>query len=70
MYEYVTLKANNERGIEKLVNQWAEDGWEVVTYAIRPTVAFAILFFAVLTADHVAMIRRPVEFEEEPEEIE
>ena len=58
MYEYITLKASNERRLDDLVNQWSEEGWEVVGYAIRPYGGVFLFVIGLFTADHFAMLRR------------
>ena len=59
MYEYRTVKASNEKWLEKLVNELAAEDWEVVSYAIRPSGGFFLFIVGLLAADHFAMLRRP-----------
>lgn len=58
MYEYVILKGSNEVRLEERVNAAAEDGWEVVSYSIRPTGGIFLFVFGALWGDHFAMMRR------------
>lgn len=57
MYEYRIIKGMNEARLEYKLNEAAAEGWEVVSYAIRPS--GGIWFFVIgLLADHYALLRR------------
>ncbi len=58
MYEYVTLKASNERRLEDQVNQASRDGWEVVSYSVRPSGGF--FGYYTLTARNALLITSSV----------
>jgi hypothetical protein len=57
MYEYIIRKATNETRLEEQINLAAAEGWEVVSYAIRPAGGIWFLLFA-FYADHYVIMRR------------
>jgi hypothetical protein len=58
MYEYMIVKATNERRLETQINKASAEGWEVVNYAIRPSGGIFFFIVGLFLADHFALIRR------------
>ena len=58
MYEYIIRSTPNEAQMEKVVNAAAEAGWEVVSYAIRPSGGIFVLIIGSFWAGHFVMLRR------------
>ena len=57
MYEYIIRKATNETRLAVQINLAAAEGWEVVSYAIRPVGGIWFLLFS-FYADHYVVMRR------------
>jgi hypothetical protein len=58
LYEYIIRRTNNESKMEELINAAAEDGWEPVTYAVRPSGGIFVFLFGWLSGDHLVLLRR------------